>query len=135
MSIQSTPKPACVDHLPCVKQVLDVEVPAGQHMATGHSHWVEVVHGEGVFTALLPGLQHCMEDQVPEGATGIRKRTIVSGQHFQLAVPSSWRSRKLSGMEYDVGSDPSNSCRFTLANLVEQRAVMTLPHFSSECTH
>ena len=57
--------------------VLDVEVPRPLAEAH-HSGWAEVVHAEGVYSVLLPA-------------------ALKPGQHFQLTVPSCWRSRKFSG--------------------------------------
>ena len=62
---------------------------------------MEVVHGEGVFTALLPGLKRRDEAMLEGDATN---RVIVAGQHFQLTVPSPWRARNLSDVEYEVRS-------------------------------
>ena len=76
-------------------------MPAEQHTTTSHSHLIEVVHGEGVFTALLPGLKRRDEAMLQGDATN---RVIVAGQHFQLTVPSPWMARNLSGVEYEVRS-------------------------------
>jgi hypothetical protein len=86
----------------CFEQVLDVEVPAVHHRISSHSYWAEVVHGEGVYPALLPGLRNEIgEDETTERDTGTTKRTVVAGQHFQLTVPSAWRTRNLSGEHTD----------------------------------
>ena len=91
--------------------MLDVEVPAVYPQLSSPRHWLEVVPGEGVYTALLPGLQNGVEeDETTQTGTGTIKRTIVAGKHFQLTVPSAWRTRDLSGEDTEY-------VRFTFSQL------------------
>ena len=122
--------------------MLDVEVPALYQKISSRSHWVEVVHGEGVYTALLPGLQNGMEeDETTQTGTGSTKRTIVGGQHFQLTVPSAWRTRDLSGEDTEYVRFTFSQVSVPVWILLAQRCSSdrvgistTLSHLKYTCT-